>query len=380
VLKNITIAIFGILTGILVGYLLFFRSQTKPIIKLPGVFVKQSIGFLPYWLLDKAEKDYSQYLNEICYFGLTIGSDGKLIEFSNPQEKEPGWYALESGRVNSFLEKAKENNQTLSLTVFNGESGSIGDLMSNPIEHADNLISDVGPILKKYGFSDLNLDVEYVGTASEEARMHFTEFVKEIKTRLKDENLATLSIDVSPTIYVKNYLIDPVAISEYVDSIIIMGYDYHFQGSYVTGPVAPLFGANTISEYDIQTAVEKALLISPSSKIILGAPLYGYEWETIGTTPRSPVIPGTGLIASSQRVEELLNKCVNCSVQQDQDALENYIVYKDPDRGSYHQIFYPNRKVMSDKIKFVQKNNLGGIALWALGYEDSDILGPLKDY
>ena len=248
------------------------------------------------------------------------------------------------------------------------------------MKHADNFISDASSIMKKYGFSDLNLDVEYLDTASEEARMHFTQFAKEVKKELKNQNLGTLSIDVSPTAFIKNYLVNPFDISKYVDSIIIMGYDYHFQGSYVTGPVAPIFGAGTVSEFDIQTAVQKALTIFPSQKIILGAPLYGYEWETIGTDPRSPVIPGTGLIASSQRVQQLLETCATCSAQFDSVAQEKYVIYKDVNTDSFHQIFYPDKDAMSAKIKFVEKYNLGGIALWALGYEDSTILSPLENY
>jgi spore germination protein YaaH len=162
--------------------------------------------------------------------------------------------------------------------------------------------------------------------------------------------------------------------------MVIMGYDYHFEGSYVTGPVAPLFGAGVISEYDIQTAVEKALTIMPASKIILGIPLYGYEWETIGTDPRSPVIPGTGLIASSQRVSQLLESCSTCSAKLDPIAEEKYLIYKDTGTDSYHQIFYPDQEIMKSKIEFAQKYSLAGVALWALGYEDPTILNPLKDY
>jgi chitinase len=377
VIRNIVLSVVGILVGVLIGFLFFFRTPVRSILKIPG---NQAMGFLPYWLLDKAQKDYSKYLDGIYYFGLTIGGDGKIVEFANPQEKEPDWYALESGKVNPFLEKARNNHQVLSLVAFSGVNSAIGDLIGDPETHADNLVADIAPIMKKYGFSDLNLDIEYLDEASNEARMHFTQFVQRVKGNLTAQNLGTLSIDVSPTIFIKNYLVDPVGISKYVDSVIIMGYDYHFQGSYVTGPVAPLFGANSISEFDIQTAVGKALAIYPSQKIILGVPLYGYEWETLGTDPRSPVIPGTGLTASSLRVQDWLQTCTTCSAQFDSVALEKYIVYKDTNTNSYHQIFYPDQETMSDKIKFAQKYNLGGVALWALGYEDATILNPLKDY
>lgn len=376
-IRNVVFAFLGIVVGLLVGFLFIFRTPVRSILKIPG---NQVTGFLPYWLLNKAQVDYSKYLTGIYYFGLTVGSDGHIVEFANPQEKEPDWYALESGKVNPFLQKAKENHQTLSLVVFSGVNSAIEEMIKDPIRHADNLMADAAPVMRKYGFADLNLDVEYLDVASEEARMNFTQFVKEIKSILTEQNLGTLSIDVSPTAFIKDYLVSPKDIAKYVDSMIIMGYDYHFQGSYVTGPVAPLFGASTVSEFDIKTAIEKALTVLPSSKIILGAPLYGYEWETLGEDPRSPVIPGTGLAASSQRVEKLLQECATCSAQFDQVALEKYVIYKDFTTGSYHQIFYPDSETMSDKIKFAQKYNLGGIALWALGYEDSTILNPLADY
>jgi spore germination protein len=377
VIRNIVLSAVGILVGVIIGYFLIFRTPVRTILKIP---VNQSMGFLPYWLLDKAKVNYFQYLNGIYYFGLTIGDNGKLVEFANPQEKEPGWYALESGKVDPFLKIAKENHQTLSLVVFSGDNNSIGILVSDPVKHADNLVSEARTIMRQYGFSDLNLDVEYLDVASIEARQNFTKFVKEVKVKMKNSDLGTLSIDVSPTAFIKDYLVDPVEVSKYVDSMIIMGYDYHFQGSYVAGPVAPLFGAGSISEFDIKTAIEKALTKLSKQKIILGAPLYGYEWETIGDSLRSPVIPGTGLTASSLRVQQLLNSCSTCSAQFDSVALEKYVVYKDVETNSYHHIFYPDSETMSAKIKFAEKYNLGGIALWALGYEDPTILNPLKNY
>ncbi len=376
-IRNVVIAVLGVIVGILIGYFLVFRTPVRSILKIPG---NQSMGFLPYWLLGKAQNDYSKYLTGIYYFGLTVGDNGNIVKLVNPQEKEPGWYALESGKVDPFLQRARENHQTISLTVFSGVNNSIGNLVSDPVKHADNLMLDVLPIMKKYGFSDLNLDVEYLDVASDEARIHFTQFVGEVKKGLSDQKLGTLSIDVSPTAFIKNYLVNPAEISKYVDSMIIMGYDYHFQGSYVTGPVAPLFGASIISEFDIQTAMQKALNVIPSQKIILGVPLYGYEWETVGTDSRSPVIPGTGLTASSLRVQELLSSCATCSAQFDPTAQEKYVIYRAVDTNSYHQIFYPDQETMSSKIKFAQKYNLGGVALWALGYEDSTILDPLKNY
>lgn len=112
----------------------------------------------------------------------------------------------------------------------------------------------------------------------------------------------------------------------------------------------------------------------------MGLPLYGYEWETIGNTPRSGVIPGTGIIASNQRVEELLKNCTTCSTGRETNAQEAYVVYKDSQTGTYHQVFYPDQEAMQEKLNFAKANNLGGIALWALGYEGNSLLTSLQTY
>lgn len=376
-IKKLILSIVAICIGVIVGYFVFYRTQVHNLLHVPGTKV---IGFLPYWLADRAKKDYGGMLTNLSYFSLTVDSDGKIKKLNNPAEEEPGWYSLHSGKMDPFFDAAKNNGETLSLTIFSGNNETIGQLINNPIPHADNLVNEITPIMKKYGFSDLNLDIEYTDTASDSARMNFSRFVSEVKSDLNKNKTSTLSIDVSPTAFIKNYLVDPAAVSKNVDSVIIMGYDYHFQNSAVTGPVAPLFGTESDAEFDIQTAVQKALSIMPAQKIILGAPLYGYAWETTGDTPRSPIIPGTGLTASSKYVKGFLNSCATCSAKLDTKAQEKYVIYKDQDTNSYHQFFYPDQDSMAAKVAFAQKYNLGGIALWALGYEDDTILNPLKNY
>ena len=162
-LKKLFTAIIGLLIGLLCGYLIISnfpaifpdnRSVSKIFSPL-GSPKHQVIGFLPYWLINKADKDYTQYLTNLTYFGLTISADGTILKYSNPGETEPGWLALKTGKVDPFFESAKKNNISLSLLVFAGDEGKIADLISDPVPHADNLISDVAPIMKQYQFSDL---------------------------------------------------------------------------------------------------------------------------------------------------------------------------------------------------------------------------------
>jgi len=159
-----------------------------------------------------------------------------------------------------------------------------------------------------------------------------------------------------------------------------MAYDYHFIGSLVTGPVAPENGAGIVSEFDVKTAIVEALRSIKPEKIILGIPLYGYEWESIGSVPRSAIIPSTGLTISNKRAEEFLRDCNNCKQAFDETDKEMNVVYKDDETGFYHQFFYPEKRSIQSKLDLVENYNLGGIALWALGYEGNIILQPLSEW
>jgi spore germination protein YaaH len=374
----------GIVVGIVLGSILFLSPlSSKEKIITDQIFHQQKnqvVGFLPFWLLGKAQKDYSKYLNTLAYFNLTIGSDGKIQKLTNPQEQDPGWFTLNSGKVDDFFNKAQGSHQTLSLVIFSGDDEVIGQIIKNPQENARNLIADVTPIMKQHNFKDLNLDIEYAKEASEEARLNMSYFIKEVKKGLDKNKLGTLTIDISASAFIKKYLINPKQVAEDVDYMVIMAYDYHYLGSYVSGPVAPIYGATDSAEFDTNSSIKEALKIVPAKKIILGVPLYGYEWETLGNFPRAATIPATGLIASNQRITTLLQNCSSCSAVLDPEARENYIILKDQTTQTFHQIFTPDKKALEEKVNFAKQNKLGGIALWALGYETKDTLEPLRSY
>ncbi len=388
-MKKLFIFIFGIVFGFTVGYfgiknigsLLPKNDSVTKILSPIGVYKRQVIGFLPYWLITSADKDYTKYLTTLSYFGLTVEADGAIEVYSQPGEAEPGRYALfYNKKVDNFLKDAKDKGVNLSLVVFSSNEENISQLIADPVTNAKNLISEVGPIMKEYGFTDLNLDIESVSIASDSARENFTSFVREIKKNMDEKSLGTLTIDASPTVLIKNYLINLSEVEKIVDYVILMTYDYHYFGSSVTGPVAPVGGAEIEAEFDTEMAIKVAINTLPLEKIIMGVPLYGYEWETLGDTPRSGVIPGTGIAASNKRVEKYLTTCTDCEVKTDKYGQESYLIYKDEETRTYHQIFYPDKSATEAKVKLAKRFDIGGIALWALGYDGATILDPLLSF
>lgn len=387
-MKSILFSCIGFLLGIGIGYYLIFVSpQTLVHVKnqfFPSQTVhadqKQIIGFLPYWLIEKAQPDYSDYITTLTYFGLTIGTNGKIQYLANEQEEEPGYHMLKSKQLKALFSKAKEKDMTLSLLVFSGDSDAIESLISNPVVHATNLVKDVSPIMKKYGFTDLNLDIESTRGASEEAQANFTTFVKHVKKEVQKRKLGTVTVEITGNDLIRKNLIRPKDMAAIADYVVIMAYDFHYAGSIVTGAVAPLGGAESEAEFDTRVVLSQAYRVIPKEKIILGVPSYGYAWETLHPIPKSATLPGSGLTMSNAKTESFLKECSSCSAQLDAKAQEPYVIYKNQETGTYQQIFYPDRNAMQKKVNMVSKANLAGLAIWALGYEAIDMYRPLVSY
>ncbi len=92
---------------------------------------------------------------------------------------------LEFRKTKSFLYKCERNNIKLSLVVESGDSQAINKMVNKPIQSANNLITDSLPLMKKYHFQDLNLDIEDYAYASEAKQTSFTQFIKTIKQQLR---------------------------------------------------------------------------------------------------------------------------------------------------------------------------------------------------
>lgn len=367
-LAKVFYALLGLTLGSIIAYYVY---NTNPFIvqeinKPKESNIKKSvIGFLPFWLINESNTDYSKYLNEITYFNLTIASDGHIEKYANQRELDPGW---------NTLQKGKFSNQGLisSIAIFSGKDDVIDKLIENPRQGAQNLITDLNPIIDQYGFTKINIDIEKVSDATPEQREKFTEFVKEFRSLL-NRNIK-ISLDVTASSFVKETnLTDPKALGEIVDQIIVMAYDFHHPASTVTGPVAPLTGAGTISEYDVETTIKNAITQIPKEKIILGIPLYGYSWETINEATRSATIPVSYITVSSKKAD-------NFEGIYDETDQEMYNIKYDEDTGTYRQTFYPNERSTQVKLDLANKYKLGGVAFWALGYENNTILQPLLNF
>jgi len=343
-------------------------------------------GFFPYWNSKYSDQLNISFLTHFAYFAIDLNPDGTVYKINTNKEQEPGWNKLKSKTTEKLLFQAKLLHQKTVLTVTAMDPELIESIFDSQIV-TDTTINSVINVYKDFNFDDINIDFEYVGEPTPKARLGFVNFIRKLKDTCLDTNKnCHIDIDIFADSASKARLWDLQALSQTVDRFIVMSYDYYRKTSTQAGPVAPITGkcnndgTSTCLDQDIISHISQITKIIPSQKIILGIPFYGYEWQTASEDFLANTYPKTGSMASYSRIQSLFNdpKISSMSAKWSDTTLSPYLVfYKD---NELHQIHYENQDSLLQKIKLVKSANLGGIAIWALGYETPylELWDPIK--
>ncbi|OGJ21874.1 MAG: hypothetical protein A3A82_03755 [Candidatus Pacebacteria bacterium RIFCSPLOWO2_01_FULL_47_12] len=323
-------------------------------------------GFLPYWNLDDAV--LQPELTHLSYFALTIGAAGE-VRLQEDGSVEPGFNKLSSDQLLDLINTAAQQNTQFELVLSQFIANDItAFLASNKAQ--TKLLETLDGVLLAYPISGINIDIELNGSASAPQRQQLVNFVTNLRQHLNARyKQMTLSIDVYAGASDNKQLWDIPALAPVVDYIVVMAYDFHRRSSPQAGPVAPLFGGSELWDSDINEHLRKFLEYVPREKILLGVPFYGYEWQTENRSAQSYTLPETGTTARITRVKELLLQSKALSVEEhwNENALSPYLTYVED--GETFVLYYEDSRSLSYKLDYVNQLDLGGIAIWALGYE-----------
>jgi spore germination protein len=202
--------------------------------------------------------------------------------------------------------------------------------------------------VREYGGSGVQIDFEGVYLSDREA---YSAWLGRLAEALHKEGL-TLSVAV-PAKQSDNRNgfggeIDYPAIGRVADYIYLMAYDRHYLGG-EPGPVAPLDWTEAVVRY--------AVGVIPAQKLILGVPLYGYEW---GDDPAKNASYGGAFLTS--RVAEAGAQAV-----WDPQAAEYRAEWQSPE--GKRVAWWGDERTLEAKLRLAYQYNLKGIALWRLGLE-----------
>ncbi|KKQ36327.1 MAG: Glycosyl hydrolase, family 18 [Candidatus Roizmanbacteria bacterium GW2011_GWA2_37_7] len=332
---------------------------------------KLVVGFLPSWSIAQNAQVHPEYLDQIIYFGLGINDNGELMKFNDDGDALVEWTYFLSDTFENIRIRTKDTNTKILIAIKNFDNTSIDTLISSNT-HRKRAIKAITTLVNDYQLDGVNIDFEYFTKTDFPTMRFYNQFLTELSQELKKQNPdAVLSVDINATAVYRDNAYDIVKIGDVVDHVIVMGYDYHIQTSSFVGPVAPI--AADEDEPSLTKTIESMKGRIEPHKVILAVPLYGYEWQTYTKAADSRTIPQTGALATYKRVRELISVRDDLSISYDDLSQSPRIVYVQ--NGLIKQIYYDDEKSLMKKYELIAKHNLGGMGLWALGYE-GDFIEP----
>ncbi|KAF5303798.1 hypothetical protein FQR65_LT08134 [Abscondita terminalis] len=273
------------------------------------------------------------------------------------------------------------------LIAIGGWNDSLGNkysrLVNDPSLRA-RFIEDVVKFIEKWGFDGLDLDWEYPkcwqvdcnkGPASD--KQGFASFVVELSTAFKPKGWL-LSSAVSPSKTVIDAGYDVPILSEYLDWIAVMTYDYHGHWDKQTGHVAPLYyyPGDTYDYFNANFSMHYWIELGASpSKLVMGMPFYGQSFsladasnnglneKSYGPGEAGDFTRAGGFLAFYEICERVKRR--SWSVHR--DSLGRIGPYA---LNGNQWVSYDDIAEIKRKSRFIKDLQLGGGMLWALDLDD----------
>jgi spore germination protein YaaH len=230
-------------------------------------------------------------------------------------------------------------------------------LIADPVQRSA-VITRLVRLVEERGYSGIHIDFEAVNAGD---APHLTAFMRELAAQLRPRGkLVTQAVVArtsdTPTTWGGAY--DYPALAEVNDYIVVMAYDFHYAGG-SPGPVGPYTWVQRVVSY-LTTRV-------PREKLILGIPLYGYDWNVTAGPPARSV--------RYDQVRELLRR-PGASSGYDETEKEAWIRYTD-DQGQRHEVWHADARSVAARVDLALDRGLAGVALWRLGHEDPAVWDDL---
>lgn len=344
-----------------------YPQPETPSIKapVPTAIKKEVIGFLPSWMVAQNVPVSPERLDQIIYFGLGINDQGELMKYDTTGNSLLEWTYFTSKYFRVLQEKAASQGTKIVVSIKMLDNATIDTLISSPTK-VDIAVRQIQRLVEEYHLDGINLDFEYVTDSRFPTLLYLNRFVETLVSRLKQRKPALIiSFDINATAVFQDNAYDVVKIGELVDQVILMAYDYNRAPSSRAGPVAPIEGEK--NEHSITQSLLSLRGRIPKEKIILGVPFYGYEWQTTSKYHKSQTVAQTGALATYKRVRELIENRNDIYLSWDMKAQSPWLIYDQ--NGLIKQIYYENETSLTKKLELIINEQLGGIAIWALGYE-----------
>ncbi|GAA2775869.1 glycosyl hydrolase family 18 protein [Saccharopolyspora taberi] len=319
----------------------------------PGPLV---VASLPFWNLANGTSTVvrnDEAVNEVSPWMYGLGEDSRLtIQYSPVQATE----------VAGHLQRLREAKIPIVPSLANITNGEwsyepVARMLHDPEKMRRHVI-EIVELVKRENYDGIDIDYENLKAGDREV---FTRFVTELGTALhgsgKRLSVAVFAKTTDAGYDERNVAQDYVAIGRVADQVRLMAYDYHWATS-PPGPVAPVGWVRDVLRY-ATTAI-------PRDRIVLGIPLYGYDWS--GGNATSVTWLQAFRLATEHRAQTAYDPATQSPWFRYTDA-----------QGRPHEVWFENSVSSKAKFEAARGSGIRGVYLWMYGYEDAGTWPELRN-
>ncbi|KHF40028.1 glycosyl hydrolase family 18 protein [Halalkalibacter okhensis] len=286
--------------------------------------------------------EVGQYLTYVQIFSYELNADGTLTPIDDQ----------------AIINTALANQVVPLMVITNLEDGAFSTELVTTVlqseELQNRLLDEAIAIMDEKGYLGLDFDLEYLGAQNRE---QYNELMRKARVRV-DERGYFLSSALAPQVEpdMPGVLYeghDYATHGEVADFVFLMTYEWGWTG----GPpmaVAPISQVRRVIEY--------AASVMPNDKIMMGIPLYGYDW----TLPFEEGVTRARAIDHQEAIR--LAATHNAIIEYDPVAQSPFFNYID-EEGQEHEVWFEDARSIQAKFDLVKEFGLRGFYYWVLVWE-----------
>ncbi len=308
-------------------------------------------GYLPDWEYIDGAAQYLRYdlLTHLAAFDFVVSNSGSI---SNPS----GWPWTD------LINDAHAAGTKVILTAVNFDEDDIRKIITDSVV-TQTFFTNVRNKIETYNLDGVNIDFEGLYNADKGVVINtfMSKLTEYIHTELPGKEVSF----AGPAVNWGNYW-DLDGLVQSCDYVFIMGYAFWGGFSNTSGPNAPLVGFT----HDITSTVTQEYGVPVSKypeKVILGVPYYGHKWQTVTNAAYSSTVESIG----SWRYRVAQPESEIYGLFWDSKSQTPWYRYQNDD---WFQAWFDDVQSLDKKYTLADNNSLGGIGMWALGYD-----GNLQD-
>ncbi|XP_076235084.1 chitinase-3-like protein 1 [Calliopsis andreniformis] len=313
----------------------------------------------------------------MIYSFIGISTDGSIHTLDSWADLSDGLDGF--GKFTRLRQLSPGTKAMVAVGGWNEGSTKFSQVVSNPGTRAQ-FVQNVVNFLRQYNFDGFDVDWEYPNQRGGQPsdKQNYIALLKELREAFnRNGYLLSVAVAAAESSASKSYLISQL--SQYVDFINLMAYDFNGSWNNFVGLNAPLYSSSRESGDQAKLNANSAVRYwlsqgAAANKIILGVPSYGRSFTLANPGNNGLGAPATGPGAAGEYTQEAGNLgyneiCLNL-------RQGGWTVVRDPQQKAPYAykgnqwVGYDDVTSIREKANYVNSMGLGGAMMWSLETDD----------